>query len=303
MKIILVQKKRLKSHYIMIHPIWVISFFFLLIVFFVTAISLVSLYLIAERKNMVTDDVVKGWIKSLDQQRREIDDIKNETDSYLDSLAVKLGNLESRTSDLDRLGALLIIKAGLRDNDLDCYVNSGNKLENYYSDNTCFSIKERIDQLFLKVKDREQQCVLLDKLLNQSRHYKEVLIAGMPVEKGWISSPYGRRIDPFTGKVSWHNGIDFAGKSGTNILAVAGGLITWVGYRNSYGLLVEINHGNGRITRYAHNQSVTVKVGDVVMKKQCIAQMGSSGRATGDHLHFEVWVNGEVVNPMQYLLQ
>jgi murein DD-endopeptidase MepM/ murein hydrolase activator NlpD len=122
------------------------------------------------------------------------------------------------------------------------------------------------------------------------------------VEKGWVSSGFGVRADPFSGKRSAHYGIDYAGKAGSNVIAVAGGVVTFSGNdRNGYGMMVEVSHGDGLVTRYAHNQSNLVEPGDLVRKGQPIALMGSSGRATGPHVHFEVYKHGRPVDPSSYV--
>ena len=109
------------------------------------------------------------------------------------------------------------------------------------------------------------------------------------------------RTDPFNGRREYHKGVDLAGKEGSDIIAVAAGIVTWSGDRYGYGNMVEINHGNGYITRYGHCKEVLVKAGDSVTKGQVIAHMGSTGRSTGPHVHFEVHKNGRVVNPLNYL--
>ena len=117
-----------------------------------------------------------------------------------------------------------------------------------------------------------------------------------------MSSPYGKRIDPFTGELAWHHGVDFAtGELGVEIKTVASGVVTYAGERQGYGLLVEVNHGNGYETLYAHDQEVLVKACDVVKKGQIIALSGSTGRSTGPHVHFEVHKNGRVVDPASYI--
>jgi murein DD-endopeptidase MepM/ murein hydrolase activator NlpD len=103
------------------------------------------------------------------------------------------------------------------------------------------------------------------------------------------------------GRRSRHLGVDFAGKRGTDILAVADGLVVFTGVRNGYGNTLDIRHANGLVTRYAHNQKILVKEGDLVEKGQVVAKLGSSGRATGPHLHFEVLEDGEQVDPMKYV--
>src|SRR5262249_20792553 len=125
--------------------------------------------------------------------------------------------------------------------------------------------------------------------------------AGPPVSGGYVSSLFGMRIDPFTGDLSMHSGMDFAGTEGEGVDAVAAGVVTWAGERSGYGNMVEIDHGNGYATRYGHNESILVHVGQVVKKGEEIALMGSTGRSTGPHVHFEVLYNGVAVNPDRFV--
>jgi murein DD-endopeptidase MepM/ murein hydrolase activator NlpD len=126
---------------------------------------------------------------------------------------------------------------------------------------------------------------------------KSAIPSGKPIEGGWISSFYGKRVDPFSGKKVFHYGLDIAGKEGSEVLAVADGSVSWQGKRGAYGELIEIDHGNGYQTRYAHNKKLTVSLGDRIKKGQVIALVGSTGRSTGPHVHFEVLRDGETVNP------
>jgi len=129
----------------------------------------------------------------------------------------------------------------------------------------------------------------------------EVFIAGRPVKKGWMSSRFGMRVDPITGKRAFHNGVDFAGKLGADVVAVAAGVVVYADARSGYGEMVEINHGGGFSTRYGHHDKLIVKVGDIVKKGQVVGKMGSSGRSTGPHVHYEVYKNGRVVDPSSYV--
>ena len=142
---------------------------------------------------------------------------------------------------------------------------------------------------------------ILAGLLANRQIRDEEFVAGRPIKLGWVSSNYGSRTDPFHGSMAWHSGIDFAGRLGSEIVSVAGGVITASGEHNGYGRMVEINHGNGLVTRYAHNQKVLVNVGDTVQKGQSIALIGSTGRSTGPHLHFEVLKGGRQVNPISFI--
>ncbi len=152
-----------------------------------------------------------------------------------------------------------------------------------------------------KLTTRERQMRVLEDILLAGRMQRELKPSGWPIENGYISSMYGWRADPFNGRRALHSGIDFAGRAGSDVLAVASGIVTEAGPRAGYGLMVEINHGNGYVTRYGHSQRVFARLGQKVEKGQKIASMGSSGRSTGPHVHFEVLLNGYVVNPAQYI--
>lgn len=123
----------------------------------------------------------------------------------------------------------------------------------------------------------------------------------MPADGARFGSPFGNRTDPFTHRLSFHPGIDLVAKAGTPILAAAGGRVIFAGEKSGYGNAVEIDHGNGLVTRYGHASRIVVHVGDLVLPRQYVADVGSTGRSTGPHLHFEVLVNGAPVDPAAYL--
>jgi murein DD-endopeptidase MepM/ murein hydrolase activator NlpD len=162
-------------------------------------------------------------------------------------------------------------------------------------------IDSHLDQFEAQLTDREQQLEILGSLLAHRNLDQQTWLSGRPVEKGWISSHYGQRTDPFTGELSNHDGIDFAGKEGSSIIAVAGGVVTWTGTKSGYGKMVEVSHGDGVVTRYAHNKTNLVEAGDLVTKGQSIALMGSTGRSTGVHVHYEVYKDGRAVDPSSYV--
>ena len=155
-----------------------------------------------------------------------------------------------------------------------------------------------LDQLFAK---REVQFDVLAGLLSSEQLRAESSPSGKPIVSGWQSSPYGYRIDPISGPRAWHDGVDFAGREGTKIFAVASGVVSWSGYRSGYGQMVEVAHGDGLSTRYAHNKENNVEVGDLVRRGDVIAFMGSTGRSTGPHVHFEVFKHGRAVDPAIYI--
>ncbi|MDZ7827203.1 MAG: M23 family metallopeptidase [Gammaproteobacteria bacterium] len=158
-----------------------------------------------------------------------------------------------------------------------------------------------IEELSEQVLAREQQLLALESLIGVRRFEESVTVSGRPVERGWQSSSFGRRVDPFSGKLAWHEGLDFAGRQGDPVTATAAGVVVFAGHRSGYGRLVEINHGNGYVTRYGHNHELAVEVGDLVRRGDRIASMGSSGRSTGPHVHFEVLRDGRQVDPSTYI--
>jgi murein DD-endopeptidase MepM/ murein hydrolase activator NlpD len=158
-----------------------------------------------------------------------------------------------------------------------------------------------LDELAVTVKDRKTKLVALEQIIMNRSLHERIIPSGFVVENGLPSSTYGRRIDPFTGKQEHHKGIDISSKEGSSILAIADGVVTWSGYRTGYGKLVEINHGNGYVTRYGHNKKNLVETGDMIKKGEAIALMGSTGRSTGPHVHVEVLHDGKQVNPNNYL--
>lgn len=159
----------------------------------------------------------------------------------------------------------------------------------------------RLQELADQIERKEAQLQALDSLMSGQRALPKSYLAHMPVRSGYMSSTYGYRADPFTGRATFHGGIDFAGPTGTHVYAVAPGIVTWAGMKSGYGNLVEISHGDGISTRYAHASRLNVRVGDLVAKDQLVAYMGSTGRSTGSHLHYEVLRDGKQVNPATYI--
>ncbi|HED18271.1 MAG TPA: M23 family metallopeptidase, partial [Gammaproteobacteria bacterium] len=160
---------------------------------------------------------------------------------------------------------------------------------------------QALNDMETQIDDRARQLQVIEDILSSRALNNAVSPGGRPVSKGWLSSYYGKRTDPFNGRQAMHKGVDFAGKLGSDIVATAEGVVTWAGKRYGYGQLVEINHGNGYSTRYGHCQQILVAVGDKVEPGQKIALMGSSGRSTGPHVHYEVLKNGRQVDPTRYV--
>ncbi len=244
----------------------------------------------------------KAWEKDLDEQRQELQQIRQHADQELDGLTLRLAELQAKLLRIDALGERLIDVTKINGEEFDFSAvpavgGPGTLGETYQAP----EIQSVLDKLASKIDRREQQLEVLDDLLLANKIKADTFVAGRPIKRGWMSSRYGKRTDPFNGRLAWHAGVDFAGKQGSDVVAVASGIVTWASDRYGYGKLVEINHGNGYKTRYAHGAEIKVKLGDVVRKGDVVAAMGSSGRSTGPHVHFEVYKNGRTVDPAAYL--
>ena len=164
------------------------------------------------------------------------------------------------------------------------------------------NIDLRLQELSALIAQKEAQIKALDRVLSQQKWQSNTnYLANLPVRQGAITSTFGYRTDPFTGRTAFHSGMDFSGPEGENIYAVAAGMITFAGQKSGYGNVVEVTHGDGYVTRYAHASRLAAKEGDMVAKDQVIAYMGSTGRSTGTHLHYEVLANGRQIDPMTYV--
>ena len=160
-------------------------------------------------------------------------------------------------------------------------------------------LESQLRQLQLKLERRQKELRVLDDIVKEKKSEKDSVLRGKPVKKGWYSSAFGRRMDPITGRPAWHAGVDFAGKLGSDVIAVASGVVVYSGRKDGYGNLVEIDHGNGVTTRYGHHDELKVQVGDFVKQGDVIGLMGNSGRSTGPHVHLEVLRDGRAVNPLK----
>jgi len=161
--------------------------------------------------------------------------------------------------------------------------------------------KNYINQLHSSFLEQQSGLDQIQSYLIKEDNVKSAIPTGRPIKKGWVSSNYGYRVDPFTSRKVFHHGLDFAGKTGSEVVSVADGIVSWHGSRGGYGEMIEIDHGNGYQTRYAHNKRLVVKLGERIKKGQTIALMGSTGRSTGPHVHFEILRDGKTINPTNFI--
>jgi len=253
----------------------------------------------------VSTDELTALMSQIESQRGTIDTIRQGNEDTLDALAIRIAQMNARMIRLDAVGRRLTEMADIDDGefDFDSEPALGGPEEPMAAGSNVAvpEVVEAMTALGNQLDSREAQLNVLESVLMNQQLKERVYPQGRPVKSGWLSSYFGKRTDPFTGKPANHTGIDFAGKHGAEIAAVADGVVTWSGDRYGYGVMVEINHGNGYSTRYAHNSENHVAVGDEVRKGQIVALMGETGRATGPNLHFEVLQNGRRVNPVNFI--
>jgi murein DD-endopeptidase MepM/ murein hydrolase activator NlpD len=251
------------------------------------------------------DDIV-ALRTGLENQQRELTLMRASADEHIDALALRMGELNAHVIRLNALGSRLTDMADLDNGEFDFrnapalggpaelpdYAGATGQLPRLLAD---------YELLEATLDGQVQQLNALERLMLNRKLSDRAYPRGRPVKSGWLSSYFGKRSDPVSGKASWHKGVDFAGKRGDPVIAVSDGVVSYSGDRYGYGNLVEVRHGNGYVTRYGHNQENLVAVGDRVGQGQTIALIGSTGRSTGPHVHFEVHRNGQVVDPAKYI--
>ena len=234
-------------------------------------------------------------------QRARLGGVEADSQRDMDALALQLGRLQAQATRLNALGERLAQVGKLDEsefnfNDLPALGGAEETVST-----APLPVSDGIIALRDQFDRQEAELGALESMLLDRRIESALLPTGWPVAQGYIASGYGTRADPFTGKRSTHLGVDFDVPLGADILSVAEGVVTYSGIRSGYGNVVEIDHGNGYMTRYAHNSKNVVDVGARVHIGDVVAKVGSTGRSTGPHCHFEVWRNGHPVNPMSYV--
>jgi septal ring factor EnvC (AmiA/AmiB activator) len=238
----------------------------------------------------------------LAQQKQEIASLKQQLQLRVDAMAMRIGEVNAHVIRLDALGKRLTEMADIdsREFDFDRDPPSGGP-EGEGVSARIPDLSGMLAQLEQRADLRESQLAALENVILTRELKEEIHPEGRPVSSGYISSYFGERADPFDGLEKFHKGVDFAGNLGSDVVAVAAGVVTWAGERSGYGKLIEINHGDGYSTRYAHNERALVAVGQTVKRGESIALMGSTGHSTGPHVHFEVLHNGRQVDPLSFI--
>jgi len=239
----------------------------------------------------------------LSNQQTQVDSLKQQTSAQLQVLAQRMGTLTARMNRIDALGERLAKTADYNEFNFGQLpaVGGPEQYSGISQSSELIALLSQMDALVEHIDSQQAQLTLLETVMLNHEIHEDSLIAGRPINKGWLSSLYGMRNDPFNGKLTMHKGVDFAGTDGDDVMATGAGVVTWSGRRYGYGLLVEIDHGAGLKTRYAHAKELKVNVGDVISKGEVIALMGNTGRSTGAHVHYEVLNKDKQINPRKYI--
>ena len=253
-----------------------------------------------------TEEQIASLTQIISSQRESLEAVQAKTEDDMDAMAIRLGQLQAKMMRLESVGQRLAKSAEL---DVSEFTFSEVPGMGDISDGengrtqTAAELVASMEQLEKILDLQDQQLSLLEEMVMVRELRKDVLPSGMPVVNGYISSGFGGRIHPISGKYKGHKGVDIPGKKGTPVNAVAAGIVVKSERAGGYGNMVEIRHPDGYTTRYAHNQKNLVKEGDLVEKGQKIALLGSTGRSTGPHVHFEVRKDDKPVNPVAFIQQ
>jgi murein DD-endopeptidase MepM/ murein hydrolase activator NlpD len=241
---------------------------------------------------------------ALREEEAEVVSLKSQLQDKVDALSMRLGLINAHVIRLNALGKRLTQMANINSREFD-FDNDppqgGSESDGIGRGAQVPDVNLMINDLNRRVDARSAQFSALESVILGRQLSAEIKPTGRPVREGYISSYFGERMDPFNGEEAFHKGIDFASGAGSDVLSVASGIVTWAGPREGYGNLVEINHGNGYVTRYGHAARVLVAVGDEVERGQAVAVVGSTGRSTGPHVHFEVVKDGRQIDPMAFV--
>jgi murein DD-endopeptidase MepM/ murein hydrolase activator NlpD len=242
------------------------------------------------------------WNEDLAEQGAQLARIEQDVDDQVSALATRVGRMQAQLVRLDALGRQLTEVAKLKRGEFDFDEPPAiGGPESAGEGPVVPALDSMLDSMDAQIDDRRRQLTALQNLIMTRELARQIVPGGRPVETGYISSLYGQRTDPFDGNQATHRGIDFAGVAGTEVLAVADGIVSHTGLDGGYGRMIEVTHGDGYVTRYAHNAKILVKPGQTVKRGDAIALMGSTGRSTGPHVHFEVLRNGKPMKPLSFV--
>ena len=266
-------------------------------------VGLVFAGFLLKQSDFVDAAVIETWRSKLSEQDDVVEQLREQSVARRQAVGRQIAEMQARLWRMEALASYMHETSGLPKDefDFDAPVSQGGPLSNEAEVLEVDNLDTQLASLSRRLKQRETELSILDQVLLGIYNDKGARPAGAPIVKGWMSSPFGERVDPISGKKAWHEGMDFAGAKGSEVIAVANGVVVFAGYRDGYGQMVEISHGKDMRTRYGHHEEVLVHAGQSVKRGDVIALMGSSGRSTGPHVHFEVLKEGRPVNPARYV--
>jgi murein DD-endopeptidase MepM/ murein hydrolase activator NlpD len=258
-----------------------------------------TLRVAADIKIPILEDIILAAQQGESRKAREF------VQQNLNAMAVKLGEMQAQLTRLDALGDRLSTVAGIKPQEFRMNESpglGGAQSSAYPGQNLSMQeFNQKLSTLSRQMENRTDLLGVLEAQMFEQAVKKKLLPTMLPVSGTYNASSFGMRIDPFTGQHTMHEGMDFLADTGTPIVAAAGGVVQFAGYHPQYGNMIDIDHGNDLVTRYAHSSKLFVKEGDIVQRGRKIAEVGSTGRSTGSHLHFEVRFKGAAQNPARFL--
>ena len=268
--------------------------------------SLVFLGSVIEEASAVNEDVFTEWQSSIEEQTQILHGLKDRTNNQGDAVKIHLADLKARLLKLESLGGKLVDISGLDESEFDFSVpvSVGGLMYRTEEESSWTQLQDDLVSFSQLLDRRETELTILDSVLFEKKWKENSEVSGYPVDKGWTSSAYGQRVDPFKGVKAWHAGVDITSRDAKAVVkSLAGGVVVFAGERQGFGKLVEIDHANGYVSRYAHHRELLVSEGMVIQKGDSVGIMGDTGRSTGPHVHLEILKNGKNVNPARFLVK
>ena len=266
-------------------------------------LGLVASGFLLKQSDIVDAAVIESWHAKLSEQDAVVEELQTQSVARRLAVGRQIAEMQARLWRMEALASYMHESSGLPKDefDFDSPVSLGGPLSENAEVLGVENLDDRLLSLSERLKRREAELSILDQVLVGVYTEKGATPEGAPIVQGWMSSPFGERVDPISGKKAWHEGMDFAGAEGSDVVAVANGVVVFAGQRSGYGKMIEISHGADLRTRYGHHQELLVHAGQTVKRGDVIGLMGSSGRSTGPHVHFEVLKSGKPVNPAKYV--
>ena len=303
MQVILISSRLAKARSLSLslrHVLVTATFGLAVVVGLTGALYWLSLRFAADLKIPLVHQLVLAAQKNESERSREF------MQQNLNAMAVKIGEMQAQLTRLDALGERLSSMAGIRPQEFrfsETPGMGGAQSSTMPPQNlTLTQFNEKVALLSRQMESRTDMLGVLEAQLFEQAVKKKAMPTMLPVSSPYNASSFGNRIDPFTGQEAMHEGIDFITDVGTPVVAAAGGVVQFAGFHPQYGNMIDIDHGNDLVTRYAHLSKVLVQEGDMLQRGRRIAESGTTGRSTGPHLHFEVRFRGAPQNPTRFLL-